>query len=153
MRWWGRILVPITIIATVLAIISFFTDYISTLWAFICASLLWGLVVLGYIEVTRQTKKTLDGFIGKGNQILAQLTTESWDAIDRYDFGMDEWATNVRKLLRTMGYENYWMSNPGLVKEEVENQEDPIKENLSIKRNYMKIRLQRLHEIRRRLGD
>lgn len=153
MKWWGRILVPFTIVATIIAIVSVFMAREFTIWAFIVASTLWGLIFIGYLEVTRQTKKSLDDFIGEGNDILARLTTESWDAIDRYDKEMGIWATNIRKLLKTMGYERYWTTNPGLSKEEHEDQNNPIEQNLAIKRNYMKIRLQRLLELRGKLGD
>ncbi len=101
----------------------------------------------------QQTKDSLDAFLGKGNDILARLTSESWDAIDRYDVEMDKWATNVRRLLKGLSYENDWMSNTGLMKEEREDQEDPIQQNLAIKRNYMRLRIIRLREIRAKLGD
>ena len=101
----------------------------------------------------KEKQVALDNFIGQGNGILSTLTAESWEAIDRYDWKMDEWATNVRKLLKSIGYENYWMSNPGLIKEEDENDPNDIKANLNIKRNYMKLRLQRLQEIFRMWGN
>jgi len=98
-------------------------------------------------------KASLDRFIGEGNHILSIITTESIAAIDRYDFQMDEWATNVRNLLKPFAYENDWMSNSGLVNEESENQGDDIKNRLAISRNYMRNRIIRLREIKTRLGD
>ena len=65
----------------------------------------------------------------------------------------NEWATNVRNFLRPIGYENYWMSNPGIDKPESEDEgQGDVKQNLAIIRNYMHIRLQRLQEILRMLG-
>jgi len=100
-------------------------------------------------------KQTLDGFIAEGNQIQSGLpnTLQRLEDFDKYSWNMDEWATNVRRFLAPLGWEAYFTTNPGLNKEEKEDQDDQIEQRLSIARNYMKIRLQRLLEIRRQLGD
>lgn len=152
MRWWGKSLVSITIIFTALAIISFFTCLSQVLFASI-AVVLWAILILSHVAITHRTQIYLDNFIGDGNHLLSIITAESWDAIDKYDLQMDEWATNVRKLLRIIGFENEWMSNSGLDNKEDENTGNEIKDNLAIKRNYMRNRIIRLQEIKAKLGD
>ena len=103
----------------------------------------------------RQMRLSLDDFIGEGSHILARLTGDNWDAIDRYDLLMNEWATKIRKLIRKEGYENDWMSNSGLVNEENQDEEGLTAEakHLMISRNYMRNRIIRLREIKAKLGD
>ena len=102
----------------------------------------------------REQMFEMDGFVREGNSLLSTLppSIEVLEDIDKYDWKLDEWATKVRAFLRPLGYEGYFITNPGLNKEENEDQTEPMK-TLAIARNYMKLRLQRLLEIRRLLGD
>jgi hypothetical protein len=152
MRWWGRVLVIIAIVVTGLAIISPFTNkIIPILWAIIMAVIMWVLLILSYLEITRRIKKNLSILIANGEHILARLTGESWDSIDRYDTLIGEWDSQVKVLLRGTEYENFWKSNTGLMKEEPEDQKDPIQQSLAISRNYMRLRIIRLQQIKEKL--
>ena len=100
-------------------------------------------------------KRKIDDFIAEGNQLLWELpnSIERLEDFNGYSLKSNEWATHVRNYLRTLGWEAYFTTNPGIPKEEPEDQANPIEQTLAISRNYYKIRLQRLLEIRKQLGD
>lgn len=152
MRRWGRVLVVVAIMATILAIISPFTNQkIPILWAVVVCACMWGLLILSYLEITWQMKKNLSNLIARGEYILARLTGEGWEIIDRYQLLIDEWVSQVENVLKGTEYEKSWKSNTGLVKPESEEQETDIKQYLAVIRNYMTLRITRLQEIKEKL--
>jgi len=152
MRWWGKVLVVVTILATALAIISLFmwssNNKVVIFIAIAFAVVMWAILILYDLIATSKLKRDLDKLISKGEWITARLTGFTETDIDKYDTRIKEWNTSVMNVLKGMEYEHSWTSDVGLTNPEDESQFSGLKKFLVIDKNYMYRRLTRLKEIK-----
>lgn len=141
----------LTIIATGLAIVSF-TTILSPAWFVSLAVGFWVLLVISYVVISNKIDKSIDAFIYQGNNLIARIP-EKCDRLedtDKISLDIDKWATNVRKLLRPLGYEGRFTSNSG-IEENFGDETKAIEWSLTVMRKSLKQRIIRLQEIHKEL--
>ena len=153
MRWWGRVLVSVTILLTGLGILLTLLSFRGTtrtvaIVLISIAILAWVILILCYLETISRLRKNLDGLITKGVWIKARLTSTSEATYDKYSSMIREWVESVDKTLKGTEYEHSWRFDVGLTNPEDESQLVVLERLNAVDRNYMFRRLTRLKEIR-----
>ena len=154
MKWWGKVLAIAALVFTALAVAYWLVapNMIAKAWFGGTAIFLWLIFFICYFSGVADLKGNLDVLIIKGERIKSRITGGSEADIDRCELMIQEWDERVHKILKGTEWVQYYESTTGLTKPEDESLGDLIQQHLTVRRNWMALRLTRLKEIRDKLG-